>query len=97
MKIFCWIVCLLASVVSALFLVSGLSSAESAPQEASIAAISVAIVVIPYVFTKAIEGIYKSEERFGEQNDEMIGLLKRMIPTDRLSIEDKSKIYDQKD
>jgi len=89
MKIFCWIICLFASVISALFLISGLSAAESAPQEASIAAISVAIVIIPYVFTRAIEGFYKSNETFEEQNEEIISLLKKMVPGDNGSYKSK--------
>lgn len=54
---FLWVCTLLASVIAAVVLVGGLTMAKGAPQEASVAGIALCIAVIPYVFTRAIEGI----------------------------------------
>lgn len=50
------VVTAIAAVLAFLILVIGLNMANGAPQEASIAAIAVAVAVIPYVFTRALAG-----------------------------------------
>jgi len=55
--IFLWVITVLAACVSALVFALSMAGAKGAPQEAAGAAIALCIVVIPYVFTRAIEGI----------------------------------------
>jgi hypothetical protein len=55
--VFLWVVTLLAACVSAFVFAAAIVGAKGAPQEAAGAAIALCIVVIPYVFTRAIEGI----------------------------------------
>lgn len=52
-----WVATIIATVISGIALVVGLKTANGAPQEAAIAAVCAAFVVIPYVFTRAIEGL----------------------------------------
>ena len=54
---FFWVCTLLAACIAALVLVATLVMAKGAPQEASGAAIALCIAVIPYVFTRAVEGM----------------------------------------
>ena len=49
-----WVLTVLCSVLSAFVLIVGLDSAESAPQEAAVAAVACALVIIPYCFARAI-------------------------------------------
>lgn len=51
-----WGVTLTATVAATLLLVFGMPAARAAPQEATIAALACAIVIIPYVFTRSLEG-----------------------------------------
>lgn len=60
MKTFFYILAILGSLVGSLFLFMALTVAESAPQEASLAAIAVAFAAIPYCFARAIDGISQS-------------------------------------
>jgi hypothetical protein len=55
MKFF-WVCVALAAALAALVLVGGLATANGAPQQAAVAAVAVAIAVIPYIFARAIEG-----------------------------------------
>ena len=59
LEIIGWIWVLISSVIACVLLLNSLISANSAPQEAAGAAISMAIVVIPYCATKALRGINK--------------------------------------
>ena len=52
-----WIAVCLAAGVATLILISGMAAASGAPQEAVVCALAVAVAVIPYVFTRAVEGI----------------------------------------
>jgi len=52
---YAWWLPALASVVSFFVLWAGMSAATSAIQEATVAALSCAIVVIPYVFCRAVD------------------------------------------
>lgn len=51
------IVAALGSVAGALILVLGMAAAKGAPQEAAIAAMAVAVAVIPYVIFRAVQVI----------------------------------------
>lgn len=52
----CWAITALAAIFAALELVAVEGSANGAPQEAAGAALACAIVIIPYVFTRCVEG-----------------------------------------
>jgi hypothetical protein len=52
---FSFIVTLLSSCLAALVLIFGFAGAKSAPQEASVAALACAMVIIPYVFTRCLQ------------------------------------------
>lgn len=54
---FCWLVTLLATIAAVFVFVETLSLAKGAPQEAAGAAMAMTIAIIPYIFTRAIEGI----------------------------------------
>lgn len=56
---FSWVITILATVVAVGVLLLTFGAAKGAPQEAAGAAIACAIVVIPYVFTRALEGLRK--------------------------------------
>jgi hypothetical protein len=53
----CWVITAVAAALATLFFVSGTAEANGAPQEAAAAAMALAIAVIPYVFTRCIEGM----------------------------------------
>lgn len=55
----CWIVTLISACGALVTYIGTVANATSAPQEAAGAAMAVAIVVIPYVFTRAVEGMIK--------------------------------------
>jgi hypothetical protein len=52
-----WVVTFFSCLLGALVLVVGVLGADGAPQEAAAAAVAVALAVIPYCFTKSIEGM----------------------------------------
>jgi hypothetical protein len=54
---FFWLLCLFASIVAGLFTLWAMHKATSAPQEAAAAAMGCVMVIIPYVFTRAVEGL----------------------------------------
>jgi uncharacterized alpha/beta hydrolase family protein len=58
---FLWILVMLGSTIGGFFVVGLFVYAKSAPQEASMAATAVAFAVIPYVFTRAFEGLADSD------------------------------------
>lgn len=51
-----------AAVISAIVLAFGMKSAQSAPQEAAIAALAAAIAIIPYVFYRALQSMKQADE-----------------------------------
>ncbi len=51
----CWALTALSSAVGGIVGALGIITASSAPQEASIAAIAIALAVIPYCFTRALQ------------------------------------------
>lgn len=73
MKTFCWIITLICCIIAGLTLVATMTSSNGAPQEAAGAAIACAVVVIPYVFTRAVTEL--STSRLEKQNDQIISLL----------------------
>jgi len=54
---FCWGITLLASLLAGLGLAISTVLLSSAPQQAAGAALSVGLAVIPYVLTRAVEGL----------------------------------------
>jgi len=55
----CWAVTIIVTSFAAFDLIVGLTRAESAPQQAAVGAIAAAQAVVPYVFTRAVEGLLK--------------------------------------
>lgn len=55
--VFLWFVTIVGTVAGALLVASSFGPGNSAPQQAALAAIGVGCAVIPYVFTRACEGI----------------------------------------
>lgn len=53
----CWVATLLAAVLAGFLGFVMVRGATGAPQEAAGAAMALAIAVVPYVFTRAIEGL----------------------------------------
>lgn len=58
----CWIVTAVATTLGLLELLTALGEANGAPQEAAGAAIAVAFAVIPYVFSRSMEGALHRKE-----------------------------------
>jgi hypothetical protein len=56
---FCWIVTAIVTMLAAVFLGWGMTVANGAPQEAAIAASAAAAVIVPYVFTRCMEGLIR--------------------------------------
>lgn len=54
---FCWLVTAIAAAIGLLQLAVAFGSSLSAPQQAAGAAMACGIVVVPYVFTRAMEGL----------------------------------------
>jgi len=54
----CWAVTAAFAAFNLLSFASDLNNAESAPQQAAAAAMAMAWVVIPYVLTRSIEGLF---------------------------------------
>lgn len=52
----------LAAIAAAIVLILGMKGAQSAPQEAAIAALAVAIAVIPYVLFRALHSMSQADE-----------------------------------
>lgn len=58
-----WAVSGSASLIAGFVLVAGVTAANGAPQEASAAAIAIAVAVIPYVLARAWEGLGSDANR----------------------------------
>ena len=86
MQAFCWVITIIASILAAFVLIGTVVGSSGAPQEAAGAAISAAIVIIPYVFTKAVEGLTNRAE---EQSERIIEMLRK-----KDVIEEKAAKYD---
>lgn len=57
-----WIATLIGSAVGAITFIVGVSNAESAPQEASAAAIGIALAAIPYCFARAVSELFEGRK-----------------------------------
>lgn len=55
-----WVVTLIAACAGGFQLANTFVMANSAPQQAAGAALAVAITIVPYVFTRALEGAFRS-------------------------------------
>jgi hypothetical protein len=55
----CWVITAIATLPAAFYLYLAVMFGGGAPQQAAGAAIALALVVIPYVFTRAMEGMSK--------------------------------------
>lgn len=60
LSIIMWGLTFITSSLSLIVLFNGLDNAESAPQEAAVAAISVAFAVIPYCIARAISELRRN-------------------------------------
>ena len=58
---FFWMITMVAAVLAGGVFIWGLMAAESAPQEAAIAGVALAIAIIPYCFTRAYSEFSLSE------------------------------------
>ena len=59
---FCWLVTSIAAILGVLQLVVTFSASASAPQQAAGAAMACAVVIVPYVFSKAMEGLQQHHQ-----------------------------------
>lgn len=80
MKTFCWVVTIICCVIAGILLIDTAFASEGAPQQAAGAAIAAALVVIPYVFTRAVSELSGKEPQESRQLTE---------------IERKARLYDQ--
>lgn len=53
----CWFITILATFAASFQLLFTFTAAQSAPQQAAGAAMAAAMVIVPYVFTRAVEGL----------------------------------------
>lgn len=58
-----WIGVCIAVGLAALILVGGMSTANGAPQEAVVICLALAVAILPYVLTRAVEGIALASNR----------------------------------
>lgn len=59
----CWIVTICCAIISGIMFLGFCAGAESAIQESSAALISIAFVLIPFIFTKCVEALYDRQKR----------------------------------
>ena len=64
---FCWVITVFAACLAAGGLAFGMAATNSAPHEAALAAPALAVCAIPYVFTRAIEGLVRPLDRAGRR------------------------------
>jgi len=62
MKVFFWIVTILACIVAGFLFVMTITSSNGAPQEAAGAAMACAVTIIPYVFARAVEKLANTDK-----------------------------------
>lgn len=58
-----WLLPLLGALGAAFIAFAGVSAAKGAPQEAAIAGIALCVAIIPYVFVRALEGMFTADWR----------------------------------
>lgn len=78
---FFWIITIFATVVACLVLFVTFARSTSAPQEAAGAALAVAIVVIPYVFSRACQAMYDADRQA-----KMLEVLRQLAPRSDLPV-----------
>lgn len=54
----CWVLTLLCACIGAIGALGSMAPGMSAPQEAAMAATACAVAIVPYVFTRAVEGLF---------------------------------------
>ncbi|MGH6876121.1 MAG: hypothetical protein ACREHV_01950 [Rhizomicrobium sp.] len=74
--VFCWAVTIACAVLAALMMLT--THTDGAVQQAAIAAQATAMVIIPYVFTKAFDGIRtresgKQQSSAGKPSEQVLG------------------------
>ena len=62
---FCWFITALASCAAGYLVVVTAASAQGEPQDTNSYLLALTIVLVPYVFTRAVEGLARS---LGEEN-----------------------------
>jgi hypothetical protein len=62
MKIFFWIVTILACIIAGSLFIFTITSSKGAPQEAAGAAMACAVAIIPYVFARAVEKLSNNDK-----------------------------------
>lgn len=63
----CWVITLILAALAAASTVADLARATSAPQQAAAAAMGIVMVVIPYVFTRAVQELSEASRRRQER------------------------------
>jgi hypothetical protein len=76
MRLLLFISCM-SAIVAAIFLALGLAFSNGAPQEAAVAAIALAIAVIPYVFAKCVF-LWRYSNAIGQMHSETLSALLRI-------------------
>ncbi len=62
MRVLFWLLAILGSLIGGFFIFIALTATESAPQEASAAAIGLAFAVVPYCLARAYSELRKGRE-----------------------------------
>lgn len=62
MKIFFWMVTILACIIAGALFIFTITSSKGAPQEAAGAAMACAVAIIPYVFARAVEKLSNNDK-----------------------------------
>lgn len=57
----CWLLTLFAACIAAVIFLAMMTEAKSAPQQAAAAAMALAVAIIPYVFTRCVEGLCRPD------------------------------------
>lgn len=72
---FLWFVTLLASIVGGLIFVLTLATSKGAPQEAAGYAMACAACIVPYVFTRAAQAIWRTDP--GKHVDRIVAAIEK--------------------
>jgi len=57
-----WVGVMISSAIGVFVIIGGMASAKTAIQESVVVAFGIAFAVIPYCFTRALEGINKADK-----------------------------------
>ncbi len=68
-EIICWVITLIACCLAAIVLFLSIG-AQGAPQQGAGAALAAAIVIIPYVFSRAISELGKDKDENNDRNED---------------------------